>query len=473
MATNRNIFLRRLATLLLFALLLLAFAALFFWKIVPENRADFNQRGHKALTQQVQNFLRKDQDLHNIIENANNHFQDLIYKKPPYDRLFANIHYDTTRKLPHYFPGHLLKTDTGAWLIIHHRDTDTTKDRIYLTVKMKDFADPLFAGRDDVFKNYLILLDSADSAGTGEGDPTGLSLLYQQLPLSASARLNADTTKTLTPNSDQSGTFNLSMAGQSDVAFFSRFEFHLHHLILVGLIDKTQYEAKVHATPPLFVPMIIILIGLSLITLPFLKVFLLSARESINSQDVLRIALSFYAGGVIVTMVVFYFFLTYVTSMALGTRLRHFSRLVQTDVEQEIRAADYQLRKYVALDSYKSGTDTAIITHLATDSPYLDTRVDNACTPDTDVLVSRLIWLDSTGWTIAKWSPFKYPTPFTHLNNYTFFQLLVTKPAAYDGIAGVDEPVLYPGKSNLTAEFQTFIGRQDSSWWPVVKPRDR
>jgi hypothetical protein len=155
MSTSRNIILRRLAALLAFALLVTAFAALFYLKIIPDNRAYVNQRGHKALTQQVQNFLRKDQDLHNNIENARSHFPDLVGKKPLYDRLAANMHYDTSVKLPRDYPHHLWKTD------------------------------------------------SADTAGTGELNPTGLSLLYQKLPLSASAYLNADTTKTLALNSDR------------------------------------------------------------------------------------------------------------------------------------------------------------------------------------------------------------------------------------------------------------------------------
>ena len=446
----------------------MAFAALFFFKIMPDNRGELNQRGHKVLTQQVQNFLRKDQDLHNIIENANKHFPDLVAKNPPYDRLSANIHYDTTTNLPADFHRHLLKTDTGVWLIAHHREADTGK-RIYLTVKMKDFADPLFAGRDEVFKNYLILLDSADSAGTGEVNPTGLSLLYQQVPLSASARFNADTTRSLAPNSDQSGTFDLSMAGQSYVAFFSRFEFHLHHLLLVGLIDKNAYDRQVNATPPLFLPMIIILICLAMITLPFLKVFLLSPHESINSGDVLKMALSFYVGGVVVTIVVFYFFLNYVTGIALETRLKHFSRLIRSDVEQEIGAANDQLKKYDSLAGNPSVYDAAIVHRLAKDTfavDSLESRVDGLCIPDKNVLVSRLFWLDTSGQTVAKWSPFRYPTPFTGLHNYVFYQLLINKPAAYDGVVGVDEPVLYPGKSNLTAEFQTFIARESGTYWP-------
>jgi len=223
MAGNRNIILRRLAALLLFAVLVMAFAALFYFRIEPGNREDLSQRGHKALTQLVRNFLRKDQDLHNIIENAQKHFPELVAKKPPYDRLAANIHYDTTTISRADSGRHLIKTDTGVWLIVHHRDSiDTAHKNVYLTVKMKDFADPIFAGRDDVFKNYLILLDSADSAGTGEANPVGLSLLYQQMPLSASARINADSTKRLTPNSDESGTFPLSAAGQDYIAFFSR-----------------------------------------------------------------------------------------------------------------------------------------------------------------------------------------------------------------------------------------------------------
>jgi hypothetical protein len=473
MTINRNILLRRIAALLLFALLLMAFAALFFFKITPDNRSELNQRGHRVLTQQVQNFLRKDQDLHNIIENARDHFHQLADKLPPYDRLNANLHYDTTTNVPPGFHGHLLKTDTGVWLIAHHRDTDDVRNKpVYLTVKMKDFADPLFAGRDDVFSNYLLLLDSNDSAGSGEGSALGLSVLYQQSALSASARLNADTTKKLTPNSDQSGTFQLSMAGQNYVAFFSRFEFHLHHLILVGLIEKDQYDATVSATPPLFLPLVIIFICLAMITLPFLKVFLLSPHETINSWDVLKMAFSFYAGGVAFTIIVFYFFLSYVTSDSLAARLRHFSRLVREDVEKEIRVAGDELEDYNALFDELPRTDS-LIHRLSTDMDRVpgDNRelsLDNLCFPDSNILISRLFWLDTTGKTIAKWSPFRYPTPFTRMNNYVFYQLLLNKPANYDGIAGVDVPVLYPGKSNLTDEFQTFIALRSNYIWPPV-----
>jgi len=40
-----------------------------------------------------------------------------------------------------------------------------------------------------------------------------------------------------------------------------------------------------------------------LIVLPFLKVFLLSPHESINRGDVLKMALSFYAGGVVIVLI--------------------------------------------------------------------------------------------------------------------------------------------------------------------------
>ncbi len=480
MTGNRNILLRRVAALLLFALLLSAFAALFFYKIEPDNRSELNQRGHKVLTQQVQNFLRKDQDLHNIIESADSvHILRLEDKRPPYNRLNDNLHYDTTTRVPAGFRGHLIRTDTGVWLIAHHRDEEAKEpDKpVYLTVKMKDFADPLFAGRDDVFRDYLILLDSNDASGTGEGSPAGLSLLYEQMSLSASSRFNTDTTRRLVPNSDELGTFQLSMAGQNYVAFFSRFEFHQHHLILVGLIGRDDYEAKVNSTPQLFLPLVIIFICLALITLPFLKVFLLSPHETINSLDVLKMALSFYAGGVAITFIIFYFFLSYVTGNALAARLRDFTVRVHDDIQYEIGSVDYQLGKYDSSFVALPVTDPRKVRAAHNQDSVLvddvELSLNKLCNPDTDILVTRLFWLDTNGMTIAKWSPYRYPTPFTKMSNYVFYKLLVNKPPNYDGVAGVDAPVFYPGKSNLTDEFQTFIARRSDLVWPPAKDKGK
>jgi hypothetical protein len=477
MAFNRVIFLRRMSALFIFFVVLLTFFVLYYYKYVPDNKSELNQRGHRVLTQLIQNFLRKDQDLHNIIENSGGGYQKLLNRTSPYDRLYTNMHYavDTIRGDTANVP-HLMATDTGVWLIRHRNELATGPTaRKLITVKVKDFADPVFASRSDIFQNYLILYDSNESATASATGSHLLSLIYQQNTLSAAAGVNTDTLQSMAKNSDESGVFELSISGEKYVAFFARFAFHQQPLMLTGLILKDTYDRKVEATPVYFLPLMIILISLVMIALPFLKIFLLSPRESINRFDVLKTALSFYAGSAAFTIIIFYFFLSYVTDMSLHTRLRHFAAKVQTDLEQEIRQADQQLKDYDTSIGSLPLTLTPIKDILSTndtaDTAINSMIVNYACTPGVYPGVTRLFWANRSGATIAKWSPFGYPTPFTNLNSYVFFQQLLNKPAWFNGIAGSDQPVLYPGKSNLTDEFQTFIGRESHSSWPASARR--
>ena len=480
MAFNRVIFLRRMSALFVFFIVLLTFFVLYYYKYVPDNKSELNQRGHRVLTQLIQNFLRKDQDLHNIIESSDGRYQKLLDRASPYDRLYANMHYvvDTIRGDTANTP-HLVATDTGVWMIRHCNELAVGPTRRKsITVKVKDFADPVFASRSDIFQNYLILYDSNESAAASATGSHLLSLIYQQSTLSAAAGVNTDTLQSMAKNSDESGVFDLSLSGEKYVAFYARFAFHQQPLMLAGLIQKDTYDRKVEATPVYFLPLMIIVISLVMIALPFLKIFLLSPRESINRYDVLKTALSFYAGSAAFTIIVFYFFLSYVTDMSLHTRLKHFAAKVQIDLEQEIHQADRQLKDYDTSIGGLPLTLTPIKDILSTNdtggNAVNSMTLNYACTPGVYPGVTRLVWINHSGSTIAKWSPFRYPTPFTNLNNYVFFQQLVNKPAWFNGIAGSDQPVLYPGKSNLTDEFQTFIGRESHSSWPAVskKPTD-
>src|SRR5580704_5544870 len=122
MAFNRVIFLRRMSALFVFFIVLLTFFVLYYYKYVPDNKSELNQRGHRVLTQLIQNFLRKDQDLHNIIESSDGGYQKLLDRASPYDRLYANMHYavDTIRDTAHI--PHLVATDTGVWMIRHSNE---------------------------------------------------------------------------------------------------------------------------------------------------------------------------------------------------------------------------------------------------------------------------------------------------------------------------------------------------------------
>jgi hypothetical protein len=169
----------------------------------------------------------------------------------------------------------------------------------------------------------------------------------------------------------------------------------------------------------------IILISLILSALPLFKLFLLSPNESISSVDVLRTAISFYIGSIIVAIIAFYGFLVYVTDMSLHHRLKQFSGEIRKDIETEIDLADRQISYYDSAIGSLDNND-AVKLRLAKEdfakNGQTDSQIDSLCTPRIFPNTSRLMWGYADGATLAKWSPFDYATPFTDLSGYRFFE---------------------------------------------------
>ncbi len=464
---QKIIFLRRISALLIFTVVLFAFAILFYFKYIPGNKEELNQRGHRVLTQVIQNFQNKDDELREIICNATQEDPNELYaQEGSYARLNENIAYDILRS--NFFPANnfssLYRMDNGDWHLLYKTDTATRNTKPYISVSMQEFAGPILSTREDIFQNYFILLDSA----IDQRDPRkhAYYLLFKKDPVSASADLNVDTLQLLEKNSDKSGICDVSIAGNKYVLFFAPFLFQNSCILMAGLIPEKIYNQKVQSTPLYSLSITIILISLILSALPLFKIFLLSPNESICSTDVLKTAVSFYIGAIIITIIAFYGFVVYVTDMSLQQRLRQFSTEIRKDIENEFDMADRQITYYKTVIGSRSISDsvkTNLIRKKFKTSKATGRQIDSVCSPRIFPNVSRLIWGDTGGNTVAKWSPFTYNTPFTELSNYQFFKLLDQKPSYLDGTAGVEKPVIYPGKSNLTDEFLTCIARRSNA----------
>lgn len=471
--TNQKvIFLRRISALLIFFVVLLAFAALFYYKYIPANKEELNQRGHRVLTQLTRNFLNKDGELREIIQNAfdEDSATNLITQKEGYARLNDNIPYDIVPKnsLPANFSRPFYRQDNGDWRLLYKTDTANASPKPYLAVTMREFAGPLFSATEALFQNYFILLDSAT-----DKEPTRHTyyILCKKELVCEAPDINMDTLKLLEKNSDKSGSFPVSIGGDQYFLCYAPFFFNNTRLLMAGLMPMRTYNEKLQSTPLYLLSITIILISLILSALPLLKIFLLSPNEQICSRDVIRTTVSFYIGSIIVTIIVFYSFLVFVTGMSLHRRLQTFSQKVGNDIEKEINLADSQLRFYDSAIGGRGSLDP-IKECLHKDSATAnDTYAleDSLCIPKIYPNVSRLMWGDSVGTTLAKWSPFTYATPFTDLSKYKFFKLLDEKPPIFDGTAGVEQPVVYPGKSNLTDEFLTCLARRSNAHFGNAK----
>ena len=464
--TRGVLFFRRISALSLFFVVLLLFLGLYYYKYVPANTEALNQRGHRMLTQLAENLNNRDHDLHAIFDSITcDNVAALISHSDAYGQLYDNIPFAVTTD-PHadpragnpFFP--LRRETSGDWSILY---PDTTHiPRYTVEVGISSFAGPVLSSRSDLFNTYLLLVDTNRPASRKS---SLLQVLYRQDGISSSEMLSADTLLSLQKNTDLSGICDLQIGGRSYKVFWVSFDFHMQHLLLAGLLAEEDYTQRVQSTPVNFLPTILILICLILISLPFLKAYLLSPGESVDSKDVLGTALSFYLGSATLCIIVFYSFFVYISELGWKNRLVRFSDSIYGDITRELEAANQQLDQYDTLTI--PPTMIGDLTRPGEEGNAGD-PINTICAPRIFKNMDRLAWCDSNGNTIAKWNPFDYLAPFTNLGSYTFFRLLQTQPPESGPWAGIRTPVVYPGKSNLTDEFYTFIAKYSSRRFDVT-----
>lgn len=454
--TRGSMFLRRASVFYLFIAVLILCFALYYYKYIPDNKAEVNERALRVLNQLVNNFQRKNNDFRDILRQA--HLtENLRDKHGSFDLLKEQIAYwvkpfSTAGQKPEdksTLPRILVLPDSG-WRIDY--PVIQKGDSLLFSVSLKDFAKPLLGVRADIFRNYLLLYDS----GRTQPQSRQLQLIYQQNELTSAGTVNADTLLSLQKNSDHSSVADIRIAGNDNKLFFQPFDFYGQHLFLAGLIDKGEYDDMVSRTPINFIPFSLIGIFFILICLPFLKVFLLSPKESLTARDVLATALSLYIGSIVVCLLLFYMSINYITDLAFSNRLQKLDSALHFDLEDELTAAGRQLYAYDRIGS-ESKTSPALqnLMNPLKNDPALDQRLLPKYFPD----ISRLFWFDSTGATIAKWTAQDFDAPKTSVSASAFFHFLQENQQPDQGEWADSFVYVSTGKSNLTDEFQVYMSK--------------
>lgn len=452
-------FIRRLSVFYLLLIALIACFGLYYFNYVPNNKNALNQWGQRSLNQLVANFTRKGADVRSIFDSAV--IDSLRYRRGSYQYLNRNIPYkpdklnldSVTKKTWHENPLPFIGKDRfEQWCLQYHVDSLAGDSGVY--IRVKDFLTPLLEGRDDIFDSYMLF---GNNSLPSQGKSLDLEILYRNEQLSASAMLNADTLLHMQKNSDLSGVVELSISGTVYEVFIRPFDFYQQHLYLAGLISKENYEKNAQSTPLNFIPYSIVLFLLIFISMPFLKIYLLSPKERINAWDVFTAALSFFVGASVFVLVLFYLFITFFTRITFNHRLDKFGKELHADITAELKMADKQLWKYDSIYGALDDSAKKVLVYRAADSAK--NRVNPLFIPTKYFNLSRVFWIDNDGNTIAKWNPFNFEARLSSVKAAEFFRILQRQSPADSSFASSDRNVIYPGKSNVTGEFQVFVAK--------------
>lgn len=436
------LFARRLWVFYLLIGIFSAFFGVFYYRYLPGNEAELDTRGFRILDQLTNNMTARNTTLAGSFRNVVCDGCGLSSQTAIMHLLYQNIHFGIADP-PQKMTSGLQHDAAYGWSMVYPIGVDSPqKKTTWAVVRINDFIEPVLAARTDLFDSYILL--ARDSSKNAQ-----FKVVYLQSSLSSSYGLSADSALSLQKNSDLADITTVSIGGEAYNLFFQPFEFSGSRLVLGGLIRKAEYDRQIKSLPPHFVVGMILVILLGLVVLPFIKVYFISPRETINKPDVIRIMMALYLGTAILIMAGIYFLADYSAHFVAQDHLQLISDKLEADIRHDLDAAGHQLKDYV--DDYQN------LGNLTPSLAYKDTAqtaVDKIFAPATYPLSVRIIWFDSLGNTIAKWNPYTYISPPSPVKGYPFFSQLQQKNPDDTSL------VLSAGQSNITSEFQMFLARR-------------
>jgi hypothetical protein len=446
-STSWSTFIRRLSVFYIFLAIIAILFLVYYYYYVPANEGEFTERATRELKRVVDNFQKKSVDLDSTFSQAISLAKSdtqFIEQKGSYERLNENIPYkvDTSGRLKGPNPRII---DSGGWSILYPEQKGWN-----VLVSLKAFVAPLFEARNDIFDSYLLL--SADSI------QSMWSIIFKQTGITSSEYLRIDTLRALQKNSDLSAVIDLEISGGRWKLFFRPFDFHKQKLAVGGLIATDRYRAYIRNTPVKYIANCIFILVFIFVLLPFVKIFFLSPNEQINGKDVILTSLSIFLGTTAILIILFYIYVFTVSEQAFENRMKDISGKLRSDVETEFEKAGEQLNYYSKTYSQLPDSQRRIL-YYDTSNIKAKKIVDSTFCPLIYPNLTRVLWVDSAGNTLAKWNPLTFTTPLTRVTTYEFFRQLKE-------IESDDNPkndlIIYPGKSNTTREYQFYIAKRDT-----------
>lgn len=427
----------------IFLLVIAALFIIYYFYVVPANKNDLHDRGNRILKTLTSSFQKQVQVLENTFSEIRFDKKDDLGQfrnhQDAYRKLYENTQYEVVEG-NNDTPGIRMVNDAKGWYIRY----DVPAIRSAINVPLQRFGDKLFDHRRDLFDSYVLLLPPEDKGPFWK-------LIYKSSNLTNSDEIRIDSSHRKHNNSDNSAIVFINIGGVDQVLFLQSFSLHGKEVLVGGVLPKYMYREQLYNIPPGFVVPIVIIVLLMLIVLPLLKVYFLSRNETVHYGDILGCNVSIFMGSSAVLMILIFLYLFTLTSASYRNRMHDLGKQIRTELAQQLDSAELQLDIYDSIYRTLSPNERKKLADLDTNS-----RLDNLLCPDRFPHLKRLLWIDSAGNTVAKWTPLKYTYPLTSVAQYDFFQEVKAMQA-------LSEPArkmaVGSGWSNVTGEFLVFMAK--------------
>lgn len=317
---------------------------LYYFYYIPGNRQRLHQYGFRILGAISKNMAERNSDLVKLYTNnvsgeyRNTPINDIADIKGALDSLPERVR-------PFFIEGRITAGNAASAqvpvTVTHVRNNVleyeiASGNGIYARIELPvdKLVRNILSYRHELFDNYLIL---THEGGTG-------SIVYQDDSLGLDDRIVPDSILARRKGTTFSQIADVSIQGIPYKLFCFPFTLGKEHLVLGGLIKTSDYRQRLGSIPVYLVYPLVILLLLILISLPFLKIYLMGPYEQIRFTDLAGLGLAVFGGVTVITMIIVQLLLLARGYMEAGRELRMLSKQIEQSMHEEVGQICQQLR---------------------------------------------------------------------------------------------------------------------------------
>ena len=310
-------------------------------------------------------------------------------------------------------------------LMFYPGDKDGHADNYQIYAQAKDFFEPL--ERKDVFDEFMVIKEKSGDSSEPKGK---YAILYHTLP----GDIDISELKDLKSNKQ-----GIECGGLKDVEISKKkYKLFFQPIILDngrkwyvgGLTDSKKFKRETGKLESGIILPFLLIFSIFILSIPYLKLFLMSKFEQLDIRDVVLTYISIILGVIALVVFCLFIFQAYDDSRCVKKSLSDLAVEIKEDFTDELRKAYNQLSKYNSLD-FKIFTETNCyrVKDVLSDPkfeeenpPEIESPLADDLRPSIYKLFKGAYWMDSGGQQVLQFSTRNDGGGLVNLKHRKYFQ---------------------------------------------------
>lgn len=336
----------------------------------------------------------------------------------------------------------------------------------------------LVSSYKDIFDDYLIIRDNhlrPDTTHLHDGE-----IVFNSGNLSVDYLVSTDSLLKKNDGFSLLNVHNVTIEGSSYKLFLYPIKLGGERLILAGLIGVERYNNEYKKIPFNLIVLISVLVVLTLISMPVLKIYIIGKAEQITEWDIRFLIGTYFIGAFVIFFLFSNSFLNQLIPINNQKELRMLSNKVNNNFVSEIDSIYTQLKNfdnsfYSSIIGEDCGCIIKSMTNKKNFKDSCSSKMDSIfmCAPLAYPYYKSLSWFDSSGNVIARWGATKSfkRSPFVNVSDRKYFSDFVNgQYLTLPGNPGYNFTI-QPALSKLDGEYAVTVAIKSSIDDSVIRDK--